>query len=88
MRREPALRADAALLDSVLARLTGTLCDPIGSLVDTRNHLVLVLELGELRCNYAKNDILVLWQVLERLKTTSARCVILEVVCVDVQVLE
>lgn len=88
MRCETALGADTALLDRVLARLSGTLGNPVRSLVDTRNHLLLVLELGELRGDHTKDNILVLGQVLERLEATGAGCIVLEVVCVDVQVLE
>jgi hypothetical protein len=87
VRREPALRTDAALLDSVLARLSRALCDPISGLVDTSDHLVLVLELGELRCDDTEDDVLVLGQVGERLEATGTGCVVFEVVGVDVQVL-
>jgi len=42
VRRESTLRTDAALLDSVLTRLTGALRNPFRGLVDARNHIVLV----------------------------------------------
>jgi hypothetical protein len=53
------LWTDAALLDSVLATLTGALCDPVSGLVDTGNHLVLVLEFGELGGDDAEDNVLV-----------------------------
>jgi hypothetical protein len=87
VRCKPALRADTALLDSILARLPGALCNPISSLIDTSDHLILVLELGELRSDDAENNVLVLGQVRERLEASGAGCVVFEIVGVDVQVL-
>ena len=42
-----ALRAYTELLKCVFLRLTGTLCNEIGCLVDASNHLILVLQLRE-----------------------------------------
>lgn len=87
MRRESALRAYAALLDSVLTRLSCALCDPVSGLVDASDHLVLALELGELRCDNAEDNVLVLRQVGERLEASGTGRVVFEVVGVNVQVL-
>ena len=87
MRCESTLRADTALLDGVLVRLASALCDPLSSLVDTSDHLFLVLELGELRCDDTEYDVLVLGKVSKRLEASSTGCVVFEVVGIDVQIL-
>jgi hypothetical protein len=88
VRCETALGTNTTLLDRIFSRLSSTLCDPVGSLVDASNHLVLVLESGELGGDYTKNDVLVLGEVGKGLEATSARRVILEVVSVNVKVLQ
>ena len=55
--------------------------------MDANHHFMLVLELGELGGDNAKDNILVPRKVGERLKATGTRGVVLEVVCVDVEVL-
>lgn len=87
VRCKTTLRADTALLDGVLSRLTSALRNPVCSLVDTRDHIVLVLQLRELRCDHTQDHVLVLGKVRKRLEATSTRCVVLEVVSVDVEVL-
>lgn len=67
--------------------MAGTLSDPVGGLVDTSNHFVLVLELGELGCDDTENDVLVLGKVRKWLETTGTRRVVFKVVCVNVEVL-
>lgn len=68
-------------------RLTGSLGNEIGSLVDASNHIILVLELGELGGDDTEDDILVLWELGERLETAGTGSVVFEVVSVYVQVL-
>lgn len=87
MRRKPTLRAHAALLNGVLARLASALCDPVGSLVDASDHLLLAFKLRELRCDDTKYDVLVLGEVSKRLEATGTRRIVFEVVGVDIEVL-
>jgi hypothetical protein len=82
-----ALWADAALLDGIFARLTGTLRNVIGCLIDPGDHLILVLKLGELGSDDTKDDVLVLGKMRQRLETSSAWCVEFQVVRIDVEVL-
>jgi hypothetical protein len=88
VRCKTTLRADAALLDRILSRLSSALCNPVGGLVNTGNHLILVFKSGEFGGDHTKNDILVLREVGKRLEATSASRVVLKVVGVDVKVLQ
>lgn len=87
MRCKPTLRTDTALLKCVLARLPSALGDPIGSLVDASNHLVLVLESRKFRRHNAENNVLVLGEVGERLEAAGAGGIVFKVVCVYIEVL-
>lgn len=87
MRCETTLWADTALLKSIFVRLTSALRNPVGCLVDASDHLVLVLELGELGCDDTENHVLVLGKVRKWLETTGTRRVVFKVVCVNVEVL-
>ena len=87
MRCKSTLRADTALLDGVFARLASALCNPLSGLVNTSDHLVLALELREFRCDDTEYDVLVPGKVSKRLEATCARCIVFEVVGVDIKIL-
>lgn len=88
MSTEPALRAHGNPLERLLLSLALTLGDPIRGAQYTLLHLLLVLQLGQLCADYSNDDILVRWEVLKGLKTSSALGVVLEVEGVDVEVAE
>ena len=88
MRRKSALRAHTDRIQGLLSRLSASLGNEVSSLVDPRNHLIFVLEFGEFGGYNAEDDVFVLWEVSEGLETASTGCVIFEVVCVDVEVLD
>lgn len=68
-------------------RLASALGDPVGSLVDSRNHLVLVLELGKLGGDHTEHHVLVLGQLCKWLEASGTFGIILEVIRIYVEVL-
>lgn len=87
VRCESTLWTNAALLESILARLPCAFRNPISGLVDTSDHFVFTLELGEFRGDDTKNDVFVLRKIRKRLEAAGTGGIVFEVICVDVQVL-
>jgi hypothetical protein len=88
MASKAALWAHADLAQSLLLADAIALSNEVGGLHDAGNHLVGVLKSRELGSDDAENDVLVAWEMLERLEAAGARGVIFEVVGVYVKVLE
>lgn len=82
------LRANTDLVKRSIEGDVVTLSDELSSIDDSLLHILLILQLGELASDNTQNDVLVSGQELERLETTGAGGVVLEVVGVDVQFLE
>lgn len=64
------------------------LCDKISSLIHPPLHLIHVFLLREFASDDTEYDVLVLRQALQRLKASCSGCVVFEIVCINVQVLE
>ena len=88
MRSKTTLWANTDLVKRSIEGDVVTLSNKLSSINDPLLHLLLILKLGELASDNTQNDVLVSGQELEGLETTGARGVVLEVVCVDVQLLE
>jgi hypothetical protein len=85
MTRKATLRTNPEPLHALLHTLTLTFTHDFSSLPDPLLHFFLVLQLRELARNHAQNDILVLWQIGERLEPTRTWGIVLEVVRVHVK---
>lgn len=88
MTRKATLWADASPLQRLFPSFTVSLCHDISRCVDPLLQLLLIFQLWELARDHTQNDILVLRQVCEWLEATSARRIILKVVCMDIHALE
>lgn len=88
MRCESTLWTDTALLKSILARLACAFCNPISSLVDTSNHFILALELGEFRSDDTEHNVFILRKICKRFEAAGTGCIVFEIIGVDVQVLQ
>jgi len=82
------LWADAQSLQRLLPRLPGSLSYNICGLEHPLLHLLFVLQLRELTCDDTKNDVLIGWEMQQRLEVTGPRGVVLEVVGLHIKVLE
>src|SRR5687767_5558653 len=88
MRTKPTLRAHTNPLERLLRSLTTALSHPLRRADHPLLHVLLVLQLRELSADDADDDVLVLGEVLEGLKTAGALGVVFEVEGVDVEGLE
>jgi hypothetical protein len=88
VRSKTTLRRNTHTLQSLLSRLPTALGNEISSLVHSLYHLLLVLQLRELASNNTQDNILVLGQMLQRLETSCARGIVLEVISIHIQILE
>ena len=88
MRGKAALRREAQALERLLLRLVVALSDKASSLVNALLERVDLLELRQLGRDQAEDGALVLRQVLQGLKASGTRRVVLEVVRVGVELTE
>lgn len=88
MGTESALWAETDTLERFFPRLLRPFRDSIGSLVDSVLDLFLVLQLAELGADRADDDVLVLREILQRFESSGSLRVVLEVECVDVEILK
>lgn len=79
MTSKPALWAHAELLQRLLSCLARPLSNLLGSLQDAGLELVEILQSWDFRGNNTKNEVLVPGQMAQRLKSSGAGIVILQV---------
>lgn len=85
---KPTLRAHTQSPQGFFSTLVIALRDKISSLIHPLLHLIHVFLLREFASDDTEYDVLVLRQALQRLKASCSGCVVFEIVCINVQVLE
>lgn len=88
MGTESTLGTETNTLERFFPRLLRPFRDGIRSLVDSVLDFFLVLQLAKLGADRADDDILVLGEILQRFESSGPLRVVLEVECVDVEILE
>lgn len=88
MTSKPTLRTHSHPVQGLLSGLIGSFSDNVGGAIDSLSELLLIFQFCKFGCNNPQNDILVFGEMKQWLKSPSPRSVILQIECIDVEVLE